>query len=252
LASSENSCLDLRIWFPDVHYMPELDAQRLKLTFPQAIIKRDARGYIPPEQWDNGITAFLLNYDFSGNNDRGDYSSNNYYLNLRAGINIGAWRFRDYSTWSRGSNSAGKLEHISSTLQRVIIPFRSELTLGDTWSSSDVFDSVSIRGIKLESDENMLPDSQSGFAPTVRGIAKSRAQVTIKQNGYVIYQTYMPPGPFEISDLNPTSSAGDLEVTIKESDNSETVYTVPYAAVPHPATRRSFKIFYYGWPISKQ
>ena len=61
LASSENSCLDLRIWFPDVHYMPELDAQRLKLTFPQAIIKRDARGYIPPEQWDNGITAFLLN-----------------------------------------------------------------------------------------------------------------------------------------------------------------------------------------------
>lgn len=78
----------------------------------------------------------------------------------------------------------------------------------------------------------MLPDSQSGFAPTVRGIAKSRAQVTIKQNGYVIYQTYMPPGPFEISDLNPTSSAGDLEVTIKESDNSETVYTVPYAAVP--------------------
>ncbi len=66
----------------------------------------------------------------------------------------------------------------------------------------------------------------------MRGIAKSRAQVTIKQNGYVIYQTYMPPGPFEISDLNPTSSAGDLEVTIKESDNSETVYTVPYAAVP--------------------
>ena len=45
-------------------------------------------------------------------------------------------------------------------------------------------------------------------------------------------KTYMPPGPFEISDLNPTSSAGDLEVTIKESDNSETVYTVPYAAVP--------------------
>src|SRR5699024_9802605 len=44
LALSENSCLDLRIWFPDVHYMPELDAQRLKLTFPQAIIKRDARG----------------------------------------------------------------------------------------------------------------------------------------------------------------------------------------------------------------
>ncbi|XNM52685.1 fimbria/pilus outer membrane usher protein [Escherichia coli] len=53
----------------------------------------------------------------------------------------------------------------------------------------------------------MLPDSQSGFAPTVRGIAKWCSSNN-QQNGYVIYQTYMPPGPFEISDLNPTSSAG--------------------------------------------
>ncbi|EIH8187576.1 fimbrial biogenesis usher protein [Escherichia coli] len=227
-----NNCLDLRIWFAEVQYTPELDAQRLKLTFPQAILKHEARGYIPPEEWDNGIPAILINYDFSGNSDRGDYASDSYYLNLRSGLNLGAWRFRDYSTWSRSGNSPGKIAHVSSTLQRVIIPFKSELTLGDTWSSSDVFDSVSIRGAKLESDENMLPDSQSGFAPTVRGIAKSNAQVTIKQNGYVIYQTYTPPGPFEINDLNPTSSAGDLEVTIKESDNSETVYTIPYAAVP--------------------
>lgn len=62
---------------------------------------------------------------------------------------------------------------MSSTLQRVIIPFKSELTLGDTWSSSDVFDSVSIRGAKLESDENMLPDSQSGFAPLCAVLLKA-------------------------------------------------------------------------------
>ncbi len=145
--------------------LPELDAQRLKLTFPQAILKHEARGYIPPEEWDNGIPAILINYDFSGNSDRGDYASDSYYLNLRSGLNLGAWRFRDYSTWSRSGNSPGKIAHVSSTLQRVIIPFKSELTLGDTRSSSDVFDSVSIRGAKLESDENMLPDSQSGFCP---------------------------------------------------------------------------------------
>ncbi|EEV5554243.1 fimbrial biogenesis outer membrane usher protein, partial [Escherichia coli] len=52
-----NNCLDLRIWFAEVQYTPELDAQRLKLTFPQAILKHEARGYIPPEEWDNGIPA---------------------------------------------------------------------------------------------------------------------------------------------------------------------------------------------------
>lgn len=168
-----NNCLDLRIWFAEVQYTPELDAQRLKLTFPQAILKHEARGYIPPEEWDNGIPAILINYDFSGNSDRGDYASDSYYLNLRSGLNLGAWRFRDYSTWSRSGNSPGKIAHVSSTLQRVIIPFKSELTLGDTWSSSDVFDSVSIRGAKLESDENMLPDSQSGFAPLCAVLLKA-------------------------------------------------------------------------------
>lgn len=229
---ASDQCVDLSLWFPEVQYTPELDAQRLKLSFPQAIMNNSARGYIAPEQWDNGIPAFLLNYDFSGSNDRGDDASSNYYLNLRSGFNLGAWRFRDYSTWSRSDSSQGKWEHASSTLQRVIIPLRSELTLGDAYTSSDVFDSIGFRGVKLESDENMLPDSQSGFAPTVRGVAKSNAQVTIRQNNYIIYQTYVPPGPFEINDLNPTASAGDLQVTVKESDNAETIYTIPYAAVP--------------------
>ncbi len=82
------------------------------------------------------------------------------------------------------------------------------------------FDSVSFRGVQLASDDNMLPDSLKGFAPVVRGIAKSNAQITIKQNGYTIYQTYVSPGAFEISDLYSTSSSGDLLVEIKEADGS--------------------------------
>lgn len=40
----------------------------------------------------------------------------------------------------------------------------------------------------------MLPDSMKGFAPTIHGIARSNAQVTIRQNGYIINQRYVPPG----------------------------------------------------------
>lgn len=78
----------------------------------------------------------------------------------------------------------------------------------------------------------MLPDSMKGYAPVVRGIAKSNAQITIRQSGYVIYQSYVPPGPFEINDLYPTSGSGDLKVTIKEADGSEQNLTVPFASVP--------------------
>ena len=46
-----------------------------------------------------------------------------------------------------------------------------------------------MRGALLASDDEMLPDSQRGFAPVVRGIAKSNAEVSIEQNGYVIYRT---------------------------------------------------------------
>ena len=64
----------------------------------------------------------------------------------------------------------------------------------------------------------MLPDSLRGVRPVIRGIAQSNAQVTIKQNGYIIYQSYVARRAFTISDLYPTSGSGDLEVTIKEAD----------------------------------
>lgn len=68
----------------------------------------------------------------------------------------------------------------------------------------------------------MLPDNQKGFAPIIRGIAKTNAQVTIRQNGYIIYQSYVAPGAFEISDLYLSASSGDMTVTIKVQDGSDT------------------------------
>lgn len=213
----------------------DFSQQKLNLSIPQAGMNQSARGYIPPDKWDQGINALTLNYNFSGSNNGGDSDENNYYLNLQSGLDLGAWRLRDYSTWNYSSGEGetqNKWEHVSTYVERTIIPLRAELTVGESYTPSEVFDSLSFRGVQIASDDNMLPDSLKGFAPTVRGIAKSNAQVTIKQNGYVIYQTYVSPGAFEITDLFPTSSSGDLQVTVKESDGSENSYTVPYSAVP--------------------
>ncbi|CAI8979932.1 type I fimbriae usher protein [Pseudomonas chlororaphis] len=210
---------------------------RLDLSIPQAALRNEARGEIPASQWDQGINAALVNYRLTGGSNRGEGSdSQSRFLNLQSGLNIGAWRLRDNTVWSynRGSDMSTQRErnHISTYAERPLPFAKGELTLGDSYTPSDVFDSLSFRGVQLASDDNMLPDSLRGFAPTVRGIAKSNAQVSIKQNGYVIYQSYVPPGPFTINDLYSTSSNGDLQVTLTEADGSQENYTVPYSTVP--------------------
>lgn len=77
----------------------------------------------------------------------------------------------------------------------------------------------------------MLPSSKRGFAPIIRGIAQSNAEVTVKQNNYVIYQSYVSPGAFEIDDLYPTGTSGDLTVLIKEADGSERSFVVPFSSI---------------------
>lgn len=228
---SEKECIDISDSIPDTSVNYDIEKQALKIQVPQAALDLQARGYIPPEKWDNGITAGLLNYSFSGANNWGNSHNNSYYLNLRSGINIGAWRLRDYSTWN-SSNGKNQWDHINTYLQRNIVSLRSQLKVGDSYTSSTLFDSINFRGISLESDDTMLPDSQRGFAPVVRGIASGNAKVVIRQNGYVIYQTFISPGAFEIRDLYPTSNSGDLYVSVEENDGSKHDYIVPYSAVP--------------------
>ncbi|ATG16536.1 fimbrial biogenesis usher protein [Providencia alcalifaciens] len=215
----------------------DVGLQRLYITVPQLFMKDKARGFIPPELWDSGITAGILNYSLTGSSARnqdGKNSSYN-YLNLQSGLNFGAWRLRDNSTWSHSSgtaNSETRWEHINTYLERGINVIRSRLTIGDSYTPGEIFDSVNFRGIQLASDDNMLPESQKGFAPVIRGIARGTADVSIKQNGYEIYRNTFPPGPFVINDLYAAGNSGDLHVTITEADGSVQSYTVPYASVP--------------------
>ncbi|EDZ1186564.1 fimbrial biogenesis usher protein [Salmonella enterica] len=237
--SAAGNCPDLASAIPAARTRFDFAQQRLDISIPQAAMITRARGYILPQYWDEGINALLLNYTFTGANSR-DRSAdggaeNSYFLGLNSGLNLGAWRLRDYSTWNTNSsyqNSDSDWQHISTYLERDVPFLQGELTAGDSYTSSALFDSLPFRGLQLASDDNMLPDSMKGFAPTIHGIAKSNAQVTIWQNGYIINQRYMPPGAFTINDLYPTAASGDLTVEVKESDGAINRYNVPYSAVP--------------------
>ncbi len=102
-----DTCTSLNSMIQGATFRFDVGQQRLYLTVPQLYMSNQARGYIAPEYWDNGITAALLNYDFSGNRVRDSYggTSDYAYLNLKTGLNIGSWRLRDNTSWSY---SAGK------------------------------------------------------------------------------------------------------------------------------------------------
>ncbi|EOU5985542.1 fimbria/pilus outer membrane usher protein [Escherichia coli] len=233
-----SACTPLQDRLADASTEFDVGQQHLSLSVPQIYVGRMARGYVSPDLWEEGINAGLLNYSFNGNsiNNRSNHNagkSNYAYLNLQSGINIGSWRLRDNSTWSyysgsSNSSDSNKWQHINTSAERDIIPLRSRLTVGDSYTDGDIFDSVNFRGLKINSTEAMLPDSQHGFAPVIHGIARGTAQVSVKQNGYDVYQTTVPPGPFTIDDINSAANGGDLQVTIKEADGSIQTLYVPF------------------------
>ena len=116
-------------------------------------------------------------------------------------------------------------------LQRALPAIKSAATAGQFFTSGEFFDSVGLRGLRLGTDDNMFPDGMRSYAPEIRGVAMSNALVTVRQNSSVIYQTQVPPGPFNINDVYPSGYGNDLEVTIREADGSTRQFTVPYSSV---------------------
>lgn len=207
---------------------------RLDLRVPQSLINRTPRGYVPVESLDSGETIGFLNYNLNHYHvtRSGPYSSqlDSSYAVLNGGINMGLWRLRQQGT-VRDDAQGLNWQSTRLYLQRAVPSLQSELMLGEGYTSGQFFSGVGFRGVEIGSDDRMLPESIRGYAPTVRGIAQTNAQVSIRQNGNEIYQTVVPPGPFEISDLYATQYNGDLQVSVQEADGRVSRFTVPFSAV---------------------
>jgi outer membrane usher protein len=210
---------------------------RLDVTVPQAYLGQVARGYVNPEYWDAGVPAALLNYNFNTyrSSSQGQTQITS-YLGLNSGLNLGPWHFREDATvnWqsaAAGSHARRQWQNINTYVQRDLSLLRANLTIGDSFTDGAVFDSYGIRGVQLGTDDRMLPQSLQGYAPVVRGVAQTNAKITVRQNGMVIYETTVSPGPFLLSDLYPTGYGGNLQVTVTEADGHVSTFSVPYASV---------------------
>ncbi|EMH7336563.1 fimbria/pilus outer membrane usher protein [Serratia ureilytica] len=209
---------------------------RLDISIPQKWVKKRPRDWVSPELWDDGITAGLLNWSFNGTRNDGRYgSSDSYYLRLNSGFNTGPWRLRNELTLTENRSSFSRSREWQrgrTWLERGITPWRSQLVVGDTTTEGDIFESVAMRGVNLMTSEAMSPDRERGYAPVIRGVARSNARVSIRQNNYLVYETNVAPGEFAIDDLSPMYSSGDMQVTVTEADGSVSTFTVPYATLP--------------------
>ncbi|WP_144153969.1 fimbria/pilus outer membrane usher protein [Paraburkholderia sp. BCC1885] len=224
------ACVPLPDLVPDAIASFDNGEQRVDISVPQASMNRQARGYVDPRYWDEGVPAALLQYNANVYQAQAQgVSSTQGYVGLTAGLNLGPWRFRHNGNLTSGTDAGTHYQDVQTELQRSIVPLKSQLTIGDGFTDGTVFDSYGFRGVQLATDDMMYPESQRGYAPTIHGIANSNALVQVSQNGNIIYETNVAPGPFVINDLYPTGYGGNLTVTVTEADGSKHVSQVPYA-----------------------
>ncbi|AOK18625.1 usher CupC3 [Burkholderia cepacia] len=220
----------------------ESNTLSLNISFPQKYVARTSRGYVDSSLWDDGIPALYSDYQVNySRNDGHGYNSEYYFVGLRNGFNAGGWRFRNESTLTGTTGAGSRFSSNRTYVERDVRRLRSKVAAGELYTSGDIFDSVRFVGAQIGTDLGMLPDSEVGFAPVVRGIAESNAVVEVRQNGYVIYSTPVPPGAFEITDIYPSGSNGDLEIRITEADGRVRTFSQPYSYLPVMVRRGSLR-----------
>lgn len=230
------TCMFLNEISPNSSVHIDIKKMLVEISIPDIELNKKPRGYVSLDELSEGETMLSSNYSINqyyshfNNTNNSNYEST--WVALNNALNIGKLQFRHQGSWSHSTPGITTWTTTRAYFQRAILPIKSNLTAGDSYTAGRFFSGMAFRGIVLNSDERMLPQSQRGYAPIVRGTAKSNAKVTINQGKSVIYESTVPPGNFEIQDLYPVSYSGDLVVTVKEADGSATSYTVPYAAGP--------------------
>ena len=230
---SADNCVYFNRDLAGVTYNYDFNKQLLDLQVPQAYI-----GSVPfatrRKGWSDGEQVAFANYNFSGSHFETQYGNRqSQFGSVRSGINSGAWRFRNFSTWQKSTSVDGKWNSVDTYVQRDLGNLMAIATIGESSTDSDLFDSISYRGAGIASDLDMLPDDSRNFAPVVRGVANGRSLVTLRQRGYVISEQWVPSGPFALKDLYSTSGNGDIEVTIEGPNGELQVYTQSFSSVPY-------------------
>lgn len=230
--------------FPEISFNSIISKNLLILRIPKAYLRQPDETF--PDEWDYGMNTFFTSYNYSGYNSRIRYNdeSKNQYLYLYSGVNISKWQLRNNSFYNR-NNTDSKFYSDQTWLSRDFGEINSRLTIGQTQSSGLLSNSFRFDGLNLQSISDMRPSFMNGYFPEVYGNALTNATVKVYQGNNLLYQTFVSPGAFVLSDI-PISGNTELRVQVIEEGGSVHEEFVP---VTSASTLRRKSILDYSLSI---
>lgn len=234
--SSSDACFPLSTVSEAARAEFDFAGQSLRLSIPQAALEVRRPGQVPLALWDDGVPAFLLGWQGDVNRiapRKGIADAQlSRFVRLTPGINIGPWRLRNGTNWQKEHGTPGQWRSGYTRLERGFYTFKSRLTLGESSTPADVFDTVPFEGVMLGTDEAMSAPGENTFSPVIHGIAQTQARVVVRQNGETLYTRQVPPGPFTFDNVPVPGSGGELEVSVEESNGDIQHFSVPWQTPP--------------------
>ncbi len=181
------------------------------------------------------MPAAFVDYYFSGaqikNAGRRESSRSN-YLNLRSGLNLGAWRLRNISSMQYDQQRR-HWDTQSTWLQRDVRSLKSLLRIGDTYTTGDVFDSIQFRGVQLMSDDEMLPGQPARLCPHHSWRGAQQCQSDRLSARVCDLRDLCVAGGVRHQRSLPHLAERRSEVKVTESNGAVRTFTQPHSAVPY-------------------
>lgn len=220
-----------------IDFKYQFSNQKLNLIIPQKALIKKTDYVINEQDWDDGITALFTQYSYWIKYHQ--KKSPEQKLNLHSGINIGAWRVRSQSgfNWRKDSHQS-KLSSIYA--YRQINSFSSLFYGGKFSPTTRILSNDKIVGFQLISNNLIANNTLYANRPVIEGIADTHANVIIKQDDKIIYETTVPPGPFLLNSL-PSIGSEKLTLEIKETDGRVKVSTHYFTSLPNQLNKGNYQ-----------
>jgi outer membrane usher protein FimD/PapC len=180
----------------------------------------------------DSINNLVLNYNLSPNYfvDRDNHNAEGSIpINGHASLNLHHFLFNlDVSSTDLASES---LTADNLSVSHLLPALQSELTAGQTYSSSRYSAGYNFYGMQLNSVDDLFSRRDRYYTPSIIGNAKTNATVEVYQGKRLLFSKTVAAGQFVIDEVQGLSNQ-TLRVVVKESDGTQNTFFYENTVVP--------------------
>lgn len=173
-------------------------------------------------RYSKGGFALLANYNIYGMYFKNINSQNFHQGQLDIGANFYNWILRNNGSFIIGENES-KYKFNETTLSHSIDSMDSVFQIGQINTNGNIFNGLPLSGIQIYPDSSL---HNNVLTIPVVGFTESAATIEVSQNGRLLYQTLVPAGPFELSNINNISATTPLNVVVIQEDGQKQRFSV--------------------------